>query len=66
MSAHDAIERGKLASANLVVERARLRGAMEAIYELTNLGSLDLIVNQERQTIHDRHPERLSGEGWIG
>jgi hypothetical protein len=62
----DAIKRGQLVAANLAVDRARLRGAMEAIYESVGLGAMDVMVQQERQTIHDRHPERLAGEGFVG
>ena len=60
-----AIGRGLTASQNIEVNRARLRGDIEAIFLVAGLAGLDLIIAQERQSLAERFAGRINDAGFI-
>lgn len=60
-----AITRGLTASQNIELNRARLRGDLEALFLVAGLAALDLIIAQERQSLAERYAGRITESGFI-
>ena len=60
-----AINRGMTAAENIELNRARLRGDLEAIFLVAGLVGLDLIMTQERQRLAERYAGRITEQGFI-
>lgn len=60
-----AIKRGLTAAEAIELNRARLRGDLEAIFLIAGLAALGLIITQERQRLSERFAARLDQEGFV-
>lgn len=65
MNVDAAIQRGQRAAAQVHIERARIRGDLEALFLLVGLAGLDIILAAERQSLAERYAARLDNEGFI-
>ena len=60
-----AIKRGLSAAEAIELNRARLRGDLEAIFLVAGLAALELIMTQELQRIAERYAGRITEQGFI-
>lgn len=60
-----AIQRGLTASENIELNRARLRGDIEAIFLVAGLAALEVIMTQEFQRLAERYAGRITEQGFI-
>lgn len=60
-----AIRRGITAAEVVPIERAKLRGNLEALFLLVGLAGLDIILAAERQSLAERYAARTDQQGFI-
>lgn len=65
MDVQAAANRGLTAAETVESDRARLRSALEALFQNLGLTGLDVLLTYERQRLGERFAARIDREGFI-